>query len=289
MADVKKEDDLVHQIDASNIPNRDKIRALAVKRGRETQFFDYKDIYVRPGFNARIEYGDIESLALSLLYNGLEVPLKVDVVEENGVIKAYINEGHRRHRAFGWLIENGYEVKSVECFVNPKSTTEEDRIFTMFVTQDNKQLEPIEVAECFGRLIRLGHTPESISGRIGKSLTYVKDYIGLSKESKEIKDFVSSKQISAAAAIVLHKRVKNESERKDIIKEAVKNGRKLKVKEALATDSSSNEAVLDRIKKMSMIIGDLPDWKQAQLNTVINYLTGVTDEVTFLAYLNTNN
>jgi ParB/RepB/Spo0J family partition protein len=278
----------IKEINAGNIPSIEAIRKFAVKRGREPLHIAYKDIYVRPGFNARIEYGDLEALADSIHENGLEYPLKVDIVEEDGQIKAYINEGHRRHAAFGILIERGIEVKSIECIVNPKGTTEEDRIFTMFVTQDNKPLEALEIAECFHRLKNLGHQPEQIAKRIGKSVTYVKNYLDIAKEPMEVKMAIHEKRLSPSAAIVLRKRIPSEKARKAAVSNLNKEGKKFKVRNATELDKGSPDFIASRIKILEQHLEFFPDYKQAQARVLINFLIGDID-VSELIAVNVSN
>jgi len=272
------------ELTAENVLSGRKAREVATRRGRETLFFDFERIRPRPGFNARIEYGDIEALAKSILSNGLESPLIVDVAEVDGEIVAYLNDGYRRHRAYQWLIDNGHDVKTVECFVNPKSITEEERLFKMFITQDNKALEPIEAADVFMRLVHLGHTPESVAKRIGKSLTYVKDYLKLAKGPEDIKMAVKTGVLSPSAAIVLSKKVKNENKRKEIIKEAASTGKKVKVKDVGVLEKGSQAYMLSQMSRFeSHLMGFYPDWKQAEFRVLFGYFRGEVEEAELIS------
>lgn len=274
---------LVAEIATSTLATREEIRKNT-KTGRDTYKVPFLKIHPREGFNVRIDYGDIEGLANSILNHGLENPLTVDLLKDG---TALLVDGYRRWTAYQWLSDHGHEVVDVECWVTPRTTTEEDRIFKMFVTQDNKQLEPVEAGEAFKRLENLGHSPETISKRLGKSITFVKNLIDLANEPMDIKNAVIQKRISASAVINLKKRVKNEGKRKAIVKDSIETGKKFKVKDAKSLEPNSPQFVMGQLNHLEdHLLGFYPEYRQAELRVVINYLRGTGDEESLLLLAN---
>lgn len=110
-------------------------------------------------FNVRIDYGDIDSLALSIIENGVKVPL-------SGYRKGnhfYVTDGFRRTRAIKLAIELGYEIKEIPFVVEPLKYTNVDRIFDMIIKNDGKQLTALEQGEAFKRLTEQGLSQSEIS------------------------------------------------------------------------------------------------------------------------------
>ena len=121
-------------------------------RGEDIVKIALNKIVVRDGFNVREDYGDIEGLAYSMIENGQLLPGRVDALADGTFC---LTDGHRRFKAMQKLAELGHEPL-FKAVVNSKKTTEEQRILQMFATQDNKPLNPNEVAELINRLINLG-------------------------------------------------------------------------------------------------------------------------------------
>lgn len=217
-------DENVKELLPAQLQGREAVRANT-KVGRSTYFFHPDSIFDRPGFNVRQDLGDIEGLAKSILENKQKQPITVDYVEENGVFKAYIADGYRRMAAIRFLMKSGHPVEQVEAFVNNTKTSEVDRISFMFVSQDNKQLESVEVAACFKRLRNIGWTQVAIAAKFGKSESYVRDMLLLANESPEVQDMVLQKKVSTTAVIELSRKVKDPVRRREIIRNEVKKGK----------------------------------------------------------------
>lgn len=113
--------------------NRETVRANT-SRGEEIVKIPLPKLVVREGFNVRQDMGDIAGLAQSILNNGQEIAGRVDVLKDGTFA---IVDGHRRYQACLLLEGEGHEV-FFKAIVNGNKTTEQDRIFQMFTTQDNK-------------------------------------------------------------------------------------------------------------------------------------------------------
>ncbi len=176
------------------------------------------NIVVREGFNVRTCWGDIESLAASILANGQEQPGKVDILADGRFV---ISEGERRLRAILLLHSQGHTEILFKATQNKVIITETQRLFQMFTTQDNKQLEPHEVAELIKRLVDLGVKQTDIAKQIGKTDAYVSGLLSFAKESPEVKQLVAEGKTSVSAVLTVKKKVKDPEARKAMITGAV--------------------------------------------------------------------
>jgi ParB family chromosome partitioning protein len=236
-----------------SMANRAVVRDNAISY-RQTYKIPLENIQVRPNFNVRLDYGDIESLALSILNNGQNTPLLGDM-DKDGYV--YLVDGERRYLAFQWLKNNGYPVKDVEFFINNAKTKEEDRIFSIFTSNDNKKLQPIEVALVFKRLVLLGWTPEEIKNRIGKSIFYVNDHLQIAGTDKDIQQAILDGDITMTSVLKAQKKKMSSKEIKDVIDKSKASGKKVKNKDIdiavarkKARDLFENPVTYDEIEKV---------------------------------------
>lgn len=143
-----------------------------------------QNIIVVEGFNKRIDYGDIEGLAQSILMNGLQLPLRAKKVLNQDTYE--LVDGHRRMRAIQLLIDRGHDIGRIP--VIPFKGNQDDRLFTMFITGvDSKPLNTIEQSECVRMLINAGFNNEEISTRVGKSVSHINNLEKLSYVPKAVK------------------------------------------------------------------------------------------------------
>lgn len=206
----------VNSLTASMLGNRETIRQNT-SRGEEIVKIELSKIVIDPEFNVREDYGDTEGMAKSLLENGQQQLGRVDVLA-NGTF--LLIDGHRRYRGMKLLEDQGHEPL-FKAIVNSSKTTLEDRLFQMFITQDNKQLAPHEVAEIITRLINMGHTQSTIAKKIGRTDTYVSQMVAFSKESPAVKEMVKNGEISSTAVRILQKKIPEQAARTEAIVKAI--------------------------------------------------------------------
>ena len=116
------------EIKKENIANRDYLRKN-FSPGKQVYRIPTSSILVREGFNKRVKYDGIEELAESIKENGIKEPLVVDVLSDGRV---FIDRGHRRMMAINMLISKGLVIDTVECFINAREVTEQQRIEDIF-------------------------------------------------------------------------------------------------------------------------------------------------------------
>jgi ParB family chromosome partitioning protein len=208
-------------------------------RAEEVVKIPLNKIIVREGFNVRQNFGDIEGLALSIIENGQAVPGRVDVLADGTFL---LVDGHRRFLALQQLADMGDEP-FFKATVNPKKTSEEQRIIQLFTTQDNKPLEPVEVAELIKRLANIGYNQSEIAKKIGKSHTYVQNMLAFANESKVVKDAVKDGAISLSTVTKLQKDIPVASERTEAVKKAVE--KKVDSKQVKASEVTGKDKKAD--------------------------------------------
>lgn len=145
-------------------------------------------------FNIRTDYGDIESLALSIIENGVKVPLSGYRKGEQFII----TDGFRRNRAIKKAIELGHDIATVPFMVEPKGYNIEDRLFDMLLKNDGKNLSTFEMAELFKRLQNYGYSITQIAKKIGKTTGYVSELISVTNVPQLVKNEIAKGNISVS-------------------------------------------------------------------------------------------
>jgi predicted transcriptional regulator len=197
------------ELTTADLGSRDTVRENAKRMGDVIRI-PLSNIVERAGFNVRIEMGDIEGLSFSLENNGQHEAGKVDVLADG---KFALVEGHRRYRAWLMVWDRTGDEPYFTAVVNSTKTTEADRLFQMFTTQDSKPLEPHEVAELIQRLINMGYKQADISTKIGKTPAYVSQMLSFAAESPSVKLAVSEGHTTVSEVLKAKKAIPVQSER----------------------------------------------------------------------------
>ena len=76
------------------------------------------NITVNPTENPRKDYGEFESLKASIKENGLQYPVSVHEVRENGkTVKVILTHGFRRMKAINELIAEGIKIVTIPAII----------------------------------------------------------------------------------------------------------------------------------------------------------------------------
>ncbi|HEU5290835.1 MAG TPA: ParB N-terminal domain-containing protein [Cyclobacteriaceae bacterium] len=188
------------------------------KIARTTYMIPLKKITIREGYNIRHDMGDIEALAKDILANGLLNPLVLDLVVSGKKRKWVTEQGHRRFMALK-LIDQWGELKkidlqglrdgAVECFINPTSVTEFDRIVRLFSSNHAKELTALEISEVVRRLeIHFEKTHVQIAEILGCSRQQVDNYAILYKLDDQTKQSIKDGHLTPTDAIARARDVK---------------------------------------------------------------------------------
>lgn len=206
----------IPELTKDQLGNRDTIRENAKRLGDVVQI-PLSKIVEREGFNVRVEMGDIEGLSHSLANNGQQEAGKVDVLQDGTFA---LVEGHRRYRAWLMVWERTGDEPYFMAVVNSTKTTEADRLFQMFTTQDSKALEPYEVAELINRLTNLGYQQSDIATKIGKTPAYISQMLSFAAESPAVKKMVAAGDITVTEVLKVKKAIPSQAERTTAITSA---------------------------------------------------------------------
>ena len=118
-----------------------------------------KDLKPNP-FQKRKAYGDIPSLAESISQQGLQNPISVIKIKENGYV---IVSGHRRFEAFKCL-----KRKTIPAYIR-KESNENDLVKDIAIENlQRKDLTPVELAET---LLQLIYTIETVRKEPSRAMT----------------------------------------------------------------------------------------------------------------------
>ena len=209
--DIKKTGKLdVFKVDVRNIIQEDDFNA------RKVIPYTLETIVAQVEANENDE--DILELALSIKETGLLENLKG--YKKRGSELFVLTDGHRRLKAIFYLIATGTPFHVVTMQKSSQKT--EDRIIEMLVTGSMKKaLKPVELAECFKRLLSLGFNKSEIAKKIGKSHTHVNNLLILAEQSKATKNQVAQGNIKASAVIALAKESDDTETVDEIVTETV--------------------------------------------------------------------
>lgn len=141
-----------------------------MKKANEKVFYiDPCKIDVMPGFNKRVDFGDISELAAQIKEQGLleaitVIPYKKD---ENSEERYWLVNGERRYRALMSLINDGEDVGTVKAFfLDGADITDNDLYIQQYMRNEGKRFNDIE----FGRVCKALKDKGMSNGEIAKKL-----------------------------------------------------------------------------------------------------------------------
>jgi ParB-like chromosome segregation protein Spo0J len=211
----------------TRLANREQVRALSAegtsKMGATTYFIDFRSIQVRPGFNLRKVYQNIEELAADIQANGLVNPIRVDVLPDGRI---FYETGHRRRMALQMLDDSGllYDQPDkqgiregrIECFVNTTETDELTRLVRQYSSNNQVPYTYSETAElCHMLNIYYSMNSTKISDQLGISRQTVDNMLLLANQSEVVKTALHTGKISPTAVINLVRKLDHDQEKID--------------------------------------------------------------------------
>jgi len=193
------------------------------------------NIKVAKDFNARNftterSIAHVNNLAESILARGIITPLLVRRGAQIPLPEGYggkskdeyewiIVDGESRFRAIKKLIaENRTSslgipaselFKRIPAIVVPKGSNEANWLLDMVTANESLRLEPIELANMYYRLTRMGWTVEEIAEKMGKSVAHVNSCLGLLEYGEDIKQAIVEKKITANKVRLVEKSIKD--------------------------------------------------------------------------------
>lgn len=187
------------------------------QRSGEILLIDLEQVGVKPNFNARIDYGDINELARSIKENGIKVALRGHRDKIEG--KYLITDGHRRLKAIQKLAKDGIEIRVP--IISDASDSEEDRTLNMLIYNEGKKLNPVEEAEVIHRLFNYGFGEDEIIKKTGFTKVYICNLKLLHSAPKKVKDLIIKNIVSATLAMKIFREEKDFAKAQELIEKTI--------------------------------------------------------------------
>lgn len=205
---------------------------------------DPRNIEIEPGFNKRVDYGDIESLARSVVECGVIEP--IEGFKKRGEDKYILTDGHRRMAAVNLALKyhsegkQGFEdISKIELIrLIPSSSDRKDRLYIMAITGEGKKpLTDLEKSEMYEALLEIAMAEgkkrteaiKEIVVRLGVSQATVYNILQLSKLPETIKTAIGKGAISGSTVTTIIRDVKDETEQVRMVTEAIENAKETAV------------------------------------------------------------
>jgi ParB-like chromosome segregation protein Spo0J len=195
----------------NELPSLENATATQETKRNDMFLVDIANIEVDTTFNARESYGDLLALGMDIAKNGLIEPFKGYKKGE----KFHVVDGFRRYHAIltynQYAAENGLAPikQMIKFIVSDNIKTAKDRLLLIVRTgndQFKKNLNRIEEAKVFLRLVGEGMNKNEIAEAVGKSYAYVNDSINLVQKAPLIlQKAISQEIIKETAALTLYK------------------------------------------------------------------------------------
>jgi len=203
----------------TEVANRDFLRDNFRRSNREVYQIPFFQLQEREGFNKRIVYEDMEELAQSIKEQGLKEPLTVDVLPDGRV---FIEKGHRRFKALQMIVEAGGNVDYVECYPNPRSVTELQRMTDIYTSNMHScKLTAIEQSAVVFSLKNNFEkvSNEDIATRLGISRQKVDMLLLIAEASDDIKEQIKLNTMGITEACNLIRKQKKLEKQTDQVEE----------------------------------------------------------------------
>ena len=182
----------------------------------------------------------LNELAESIRVTGVIQPLIVRNAENGYELVA----GERR-----WRASRIANLKKVPCIIR-NYDEKQNALVAIIENMQRENLNPIEEAEGLKSMTeKYGLTQEQVSNSLGKSRTYITNSIRLLKLPKEIQEFISNGQMSAAHGRTIIN-ISDEGKQMAICDKVIKNGLSVRETEHLA-DRVKDEIKPNRKKRKS--------------------------------------
>jgi len=190
-----------------------------LKSKRKDQYLlAFDEIEVEKGFNPRIDYGDINALAQSIIENGIKVPLIGFKHRTSG--KYVLTDGHRRLKATEIALQTSPDIL-IPFIIDNSNKSIEQRIIDVMVCNEGLKLNPLEEAEIIRRLVNYGMSDTDIANRTGKTPVYISNLKLLNSAPQKIKNLILQDTISSTLAMDLLRNTENYEEAVEKIENAV--------------------------------------------------------------------
>lgn len=174
----------------------------------------HSQIEIEPGFNRRVDYGDLPALAKSISKNGVQNPFRGKFVGD----KFVLSDGHRRYEAIK-LLKNKDKI-SIPCIEVEEDETQ--RIANQLICNDGLRFSPLEEAEVVNTLLEKNLTEQQIIEKTGFSGAYVSNLKLLHNAPEKIKNYIKEGVLSSTLVLDILRNSEDYDEALRIIENAIR-------------------------------------------------------------------
>lgn len=194
---------------------------LGIGRGADIFKVPFEMIICEPTKNGRIDYGNIEELALSILENGQKQPIRATKTGNTPETCRFIlRDGFRRYMAVRYIRE---EMKKDFPFMLVIGTgakyTENDGLYEQIISNEAKPFNMLEEGNVYTALKKQGEKETDIARHIGKSVAHIYNCLKLAEIPNELKQYIINDVIKPTLMIDLLKQYEDTSELISVIEE----------------------------------------------------------------------
>jgi len=246
------------------VVNRKYLRDNFKQTGRASYYIEFSKIKVRDGFNKRVVYEDIPELSESIFIHGLKEPLTLDILPSG---EAFIEMGHRRHKAMQLLIDKKREgwtgETMVEFFSNKGEVTELERMVNQYTSNNTKKkLKPFEAAlVAYEAKFNFSEKPKSneeVAELLGVSRQQVDNYISIASAPDELLYQMEQADMNLTDCLSLLKKQKSLSKQTEEAEEASH-------KNSGAPAPEQKDMLADEVKELKELEKETPEEEQQRL------------------------
>ena len=241
---------------------------------------DYRNIVVIPGSNSRVDYGNIEELADSLVRNGQKNPCRVKKLR--GEEKYILIDGFRRFKAIELANKDSIVIPKVKALSVPVDYTEEQKVMDQILCNDGKPLNNYEFGLVCVKLMKFGWNMSRIAKSVSRTKAHIENCIALTKLDEEVTDYIVRDEISTHTITRILQATEDESERMTLIRRAVAVGRRTNRKATFRSVGVADptRTTIKRLERVLMILDEkhVDNDKKELLANLLVSLKDHTDE-----------
>lgn len=181
-------------------------------------------VFVKPGHNPRVDFGDLEALAASIEESGLINPIRVKRgFDANDVPCFYIVDGGRRFAAIQILLNKGFVFpEGIKAIIVPNDQSEVTDLIEMFLANEGLPFSALEEAAAYEKFLNAGLTYADIAKKVGRSYTHILQISDLAKADDSLKAALQAGTIGKTTARQIVAATKGDLvKQKELVEEAV--------------------------------------------------------------------
>lgn len=192
------------------------------RRTEEIVYLHPDEIHER--WNAREDYGEIDTLSQSIEIDGVKEPIKVFIDnDEDGNEVYYLTDGHRRHAAALEAMNRTGSVIYIPSIIEPRGRGNADRMLDQIIFNDGKPLSSFEIGKAAAQANGYGYSIQEIANKTGKTVTMIYNYINVNNAVPALRNALKNEEISFSAALEIVRRSKDHDMQLKYLKEAQRN------------------------------------------------------------------